>query len=210
MRFASSESSESFRNLTEMSQPLFLPVQIGGDSFSLMNLNHPRVEKDIMDEMSTGVQVYYDVRWDITEALTDWLAENISLFRNKRVLILGAGVGAETLILGRYADHIWINDLSPVALSLCQEQLNKNGISNATSLPGRYEELDLPPVDLVVASFLVYNDDTYRSMTSFMAHHQGNLILVNESLAPFPKLLSEQSHRILFEKDAAIGVLFSS
>lgn len=193
-----------------MPKPLFLPVQIGGESFSLMDLHHPRVEKEIMDEMSRGIDVYYDVRWDITEILTDWLSQNPDLFRNKRVLILGAGVGAETLILGRHADHIWINDLSPTALSLCQEQLAKNDIQNATSLVGRYEQLDLPAVDLVVASFLVYNDDTYQAMSSFMDHHQGDLILVNEPLAPFPKLLSEQPHETLFEEGSAIGVLFSS
>lgn len=187
---------------------LFQPTKIGSENFSLMNLNHPRVERDIMDEMSSGVAVYYDVRWDITEALTDWLAENRPVFENKRVLILGAGIGAETLILGRHAERIWINDLSKTALSLCQEQLAENDITNATSLVGRYEQLELPKVDLIVASFLVYNEDTYGAMSSFMDHHQGDFILVNEPLAPFPKLLAERPHRILFKKDAAIGVLF--
>ena len=173
-----------------------------------MDLTHPKVEKKIMDEMSVGFDVYYDVRWEITGALTDWLSENLDLFRHKRVLILGAGVGAETLILGRYAKHIWINDLSATTITLCEEQLSENGITNATSLVGRYEQLDLPTVDLVVASFLVYNDDTYQSMSTFMDTHQGEVILVNEPLAPFPKLLSKRPHRVLFEEGSAIGVLF--
>lgn len=191
-----------------MPKSLFHPVRIGTESFALMDLTHPRVEKEIMDEMSSGVDVYYDVRWEITEVLTDWLAENIDLFRGKRVMILGAGVGAETLVLGRHAGHIWINDLSETALSLCQEQLAENDILNATPMTGRYEQLDLPKVDLIVASFLVYNDDTYQAMSSFMDHHQGDFILVNEPLAPFPQLLSERSHQMLFERDSAIGVLF--
>lgn len=193
-----------------MPKSLFHPVKIGTESFALLDLTHPRVEKEIMDEMSTGVSVYYDVRWDITEVFTDWLAENLDLFEDKRVLILGAGIGAETLILGRHAEQIWINDLSPTALSLCQEQLAENNIKNATSLVGRYEQLALPKVDLVVASFLVYNDETYQAISAFMDSHHGDFILVNESLAPFPKLLSERSHQILFKKDAAIGVLFHS
>lgn len=191
-----------------MSYPLFQSTSIGIETYSFMNLTHPRVEKEIMDEMSRGIEVYYDRRWETTEVLTDWLAQNTTLFENKRVLILGAGIGAETLILGRHASHIWINDLSPTALSLCQEQLLENEITNATSLPGRYEELDLPEVDLVVASFLVYNSDTYRAMSSFMDQHKGDVILVNERLAPFPKLLKERPHQILFEKDSALGVLF--
>lgn len=191
-----------------MPSSLFQPFTIGQETFALMDLTHPRVEKEIMDEMSSGVEVYYDVRWDITEVLTGWLSKNIELFKDKRVLILGAGVGAETLILGRHARHIWINDLSPTALALCREQLAWNDIQNFTSLAGRYEELDLPEVDLIVASFLVYNDDTYHAMNAFMDEHQGDIILVNEPLDPFPKFLAKRSHQILFKEGSAIGVLF--
>ena len=191
-----------------MTSTLFQPELIGSETFALMDLNHPRVEDDIMADMSAGVAVYYDRRWETTGVLTEWLAQNIDLFREKGVLILGAGVGAETLILGRHASHIWVNDLSPVAVTLCLEQLAENKITNATSLVGRYEQLELPEIDLVVASFLVYNDDTYRAMSHFMDQHQGDLILVNERLAPFPKLLTERPHQILFEKEAALGVLF--
>lgn len=173
-----------------------------------MDLNHPRVEKEIIEEMKAGIAVYYDQRWEATGILTDWFAENLDLFLNKRVLILGAGVGAETLILGRHASHIWINDLAPTALKLCTEQLAENEITTVTSLVGRYDQIPLPEIDLVVASFLVYNDDTYRAMSHFMDQHQGDLILVNERLAPFPKLLTERPHQILFEKEAALGVLF--
>jgi len=189
--------------------PLFKPYLIGSETFALMELKHPQVEQEIIAEMSQGIDVYYDRRWATTGVLTEWLAQNTALFLGKRVLIIGAGIGAETLILGRHASHIWINDISPTALTLCQEQLKENGIENATSLVGRYEELDLPEVDLVVASFLVYNDDTYRSMSTYMDQHQGNLILVNERLAPFPKLLKEREHRILFEKGAAVCAHFS-
>lgn len=192
-----------------MPTSLFKSCLIGSETFSLMDLNHPRVEKEIITEMSRGIKVYYDRRWEITAVLTDWLSQHLDLFRNKRVLVLGAGVGAETLILGRHASHIWINDLSPTALTLCQEQLVENGIQNATSLHGRYEELNLPEVDLVVASFLVYNSDTYRSMSSFMAQHHGEIILVNEPLAPFPKLLLENPHQILIQKDDALIAHFS-
>ena len=188
--------------------PLFKPYLIGSETFALMELKHPQVEQEIIAEMSQGIDVYYDRRWATTGVLTEWFAQNTDLFLGKRVLIIGAGIGAETLILGRHASHIWINDISPTALTLCQEQLKENGIENATSLVGRYEELDLPEVDLVVASFLVYNDDTYRSMSTYMDQHQGNLILVNERLAPFPKILKEREHHILFEKGAAVCAHF--
>lgn len=192
-----------------MTPPLFKPCLIGNETFSLMELNHPRVEQEIIAEMKQGIAVYYDQRWETTGILAEWLAHHTGFFRGKRVLILGAGIGAETLILGRHASHLWINDLSPTALTLCQEQLKENGITNATSLVGRYEELDLPEVDLVVAGFLVYNDDTYSAISSFMDRHPGEIILVNERLAPFPRLLKERKHHLLFEKEAALCVLFS-
>jgi predicted nicotinamide N-methyase len=188
-----------------MTPPLFKPCLISSETFSLMELNHPRVEQEIIAEMKQGIDVYYDQRWDTTGILTEWLAHHTDIFLGKRVLILGA----ETLILGRHADHIWINDLSPTALSLCQEQLKENGINTATSLVGRFEKIDLPEVDLVVASFFVYNNDTYQSMTTFMDRHPGEIILVNERLAPFPRLLKERKHRLLFEKEAAVCALFS-
>ena len=75
-------------------------------------------------------------------------------------------------------------------------------------MSGRYEELDLPEVDLIVASFLVYNDDTYHAMNAFMDEYQGDIILVNEPLDPFPKFLAKRSHQILFKEGSAIGVLF--
>ena len=41
---------------------LFKPTQIGSEIFELMDLTHPRVEREIMNEMSQGIEVYYDVR----------------------------------------------------------------------------------------------------------------------------------------------------
>ncbi len=191
-----------------MKKNLWKEELVGKDSYQLMNLSHPEVDRRVIAEMEAGVDVYYDRRWGATAILTDWMGENLDLIRHKRILILGAGIGAETLILGRYGKHVWINDLAPVALELCGEQMEKNDLKNFTTLIGCYEDLDLPEVDLVVASFLIYNKETYQAMRSFMKQQQKcDLILVNERLDPFPKFLSEETHEIVFEKDGAVGVL---
>ncbi|MDA7517383.1 class I SAM-dependent methyltransferase [Akkermansiaceae bacterium] len=191
-----------------MKKNLWKEEQVGKDNYQLMNLSHPEVDLRVIAEMEAGVDVYYDRRWGATAILTDWMGENLDVIRNKRILILGAGVGAETLILGSYGKHVWINDLAPVALELCGEQMEKNDLENFTTLVGRYEDLDLPEVDLVVASFLIYNKETYEAMRSFMKQQQKcDLILVNERLDPFPKFLNEEAHEIVFEKDGAVGVL---
>ena len=127
-----------------------------------------------MAEMEAGVDVYYDRRWGATAILTNWLGEHRELFEGKKVLALGVGVGEESLLLGKYGKHIWLNDLAPVSLELCAEQMEENGLSNFTSLVGRYEQLDLPQVDLVVGGFLIYNEETCAAMEAFLKEHQGS------------------------------------
>lgn len=186
---------------------LWETVQIGGQEYFLMNLKHPEVEQRVLAEMDAGVAVFYDRRWETTGIFTEWLEENIDLIRDKRVLILGAGVGAETLVLGRHGKHVWLNDLAPVAVELCFEQMHRNDLWNFTTLVGRYEDIGLPEVDLVVASFLIYNKETLDAMRSFLAGHRGDVILVNERLAPFRKFLKSEEHVVIFEKEATVGIL---
>ncbi|WOO39416.1 methyltransferase domain-containing protein [Rubellicoccus peritrichatus] len=190
-----------------MTKQLWADTLIGDEHYALMNLNHAQIEERIIADMDAGVDVYYDNRWAATGILSEWLAQNLELIQEKNVLILGAGVGSETLVLGRHCKHVWINDLSAVALELCAEQMDQNSFKNYTTLCGRYEELDLPEVDLVVASFLIYNKDTYTAMRSFIANHKGEVILMNERLGPFPKFLEQEAHTIIFEIDDAVGVL---
>lgn len=172
-----------------------------------MNLEHPTVESRVIAEIEAGIDVYYDRRWTATAVLTDWLGQHRDCFAAKRILILGAGVGAETLLLAKYGSHVWINDLAPTALELCAEQMRENGQSNFTLLPGRYETLAMPPVDLVIGGFLIYNDDTESAIEDFLEQFTGEVILVNERLAPFPDFLARHPHTILFEDESgAVGV----
>ncbi len=184
---------------------------IGGESFQLMNLKDQEVEKRIIDEMGQGISVFYDRRWEVTSLLTYWLGKNVELFEGKRGLVLGAGVGAETLLLGRWAGELFLNDLSPVALELCVEQLEQNAIRAAGVIGGRYEEEDLPEVDFTVGSFLVYDDETLASMREYLEtgmNENGGVILMNENLPAFQRLCGEVSYQTIFEKDGAKCVLF--
>ena len=57
----------------------------------------------IIEEMSAGVQVFYDTRWKVTDRLVEWLVENDHLYKDRKVLILGAGIGVEQLVIGSKA-----------------------------------------------------------------------------------------------------------
>ena len=190
-----------------MAKQLWEKVQMGGELYTLMNLEHPEVDARVRADMDAGVAVYYDRRWETAALLSEWLLAHPEQMSAKRVLVLGAGVGAEALVLGRHSAHVWLNDLSPVALELCARQMAQNGMANYTTLLGRYEDLELPAVDLVVASFLVYNKDTSTAMRAFLAGHQGDLILVNERLDPFRKFLKAEPHTEIFKQDGIVGVL---
>jgi len=161
-----------------MKQALWTSSEIGGQKVDLLNLKNPEVDSRIIAEMAKGVEVFYDRRWEATSVLNEWLSrpENAEIYEGKRVFIPGAGIGAETVVLAKKAEHIWINDLAPVALELCGEQLEQNGLSNFTSRPGNYEEVAIPEVDLVVACFLIYNPETDTAMRRFLSKLLGVLL----------------------------------
>lgn len=182
--------------------------KIGGVRYELLDLDQRAVDLRVMEDMDAGVDVYYDRRWEVTGLLTEWLEANHAQYKDKRVLVLGAGVGIETAVLGRLAERLFINDLSATALELCGEQLRENGVDDFGTLLGRYEEIDLPEVDLIVASFLVYNKETLKAMRAFMEGNGCDFILMNENLPDFMKCLKELNHEVIFADEGAMCVLF--
>jgi predicted nicotinamide N-methyase len=185
---------------------LWQAVHIRDEAYRLLNLDHPSVERRILEEMERGIEVYYDRRWTATDVLADWLVGNRDWLRGRRILVIGAGVGAETLPLARHGSHIWINDLAETALELCAEQLLENGFDNFSSLPGRYEQISLPKVDLVVASFLIYNKETLAAFRALLPTLSADLLLVNERLAPFRKFMADHPHELLFSSEGVYGI----
>ena len=84
--------------------------KIGSEEYLLLDLDQRAVELRVMEDMDAGVDVYYDRRWEVTGLLTEWLEGNHGVYEGKRVLVLGAGVGIETAVLGRLAGRLFIND----------------------------------------------------------------------------------------------------
>ncbi len=185
----------------------YIEKQIGEVGYLLIDLDQKAVERRVIADMDAGVDVYYDRRWEVTDLLTDWLEKNHDVYAGKRVLVLGAGVGAETVVLGRLSKQLFVNDLSPTALELCGEQLVRNEVSDFGVLLGRYEELDLPEVDVIVASFLVYNKETLKAMRAFVREKGCQFILMNENLPDYQKFLTETQHEVIFEAEGAVCVL---
>lgn len=195
-----------------MAQPLWIETEIGNQAFTLLNLDHPEVASQVFGEMEDGIDVYYDCRWGVTHHLVSYLLTEPHWLTEKNALILGAGVGCETLLAARQCRKLYLNDLAPKSLELCAKQLKQNGASNFSMLPGRYEELALPKVDLVLGSFLVYNAETLSAMQAFLQKWDGEMLLMNETLKPFQRLLKsvERPIEVLFEEEGAQCIHFPS
>ena len=130
---------------------------------------------------------------------------------DKTVLVLGAGVGVEQLVIGRKAKHVYLNDLSPTALKLSSMQMLQNQLDGKfTLLEGRYELLEeLPEVDLMIGSFLVYDKDTLASMDKFVRDKARRMILMNENLKYFTELCKRHQYRVIFSDEGAQCVMLS-
>ena len=176
----------------------------------MINLEHPEIHQRVIAEIDVGVDVYYDRRWKATEVFGRLLYTRPELVSGKSVLIIGAGAGLETVVIGKLCDQLYINDLAPVSLEICQEQLDRNSIACTGSLCGRYEELDLPDVDLIVGCFVVYEKETCQTMETLLGKTDVPILLVNEELAAFQKLLkstSREVERIGIDKGPSVVML---
>ncbi len=179
-----------------MPHSLWVPIRIYPYTFHLLNLDHPDIEATILREIKSGVDVYYDRRWDITKAFCQFLIKHPQLVNNLSILVLGAGIGMETLVIGRLCKKIYLNDIAPIALDLCVLQLRKNDIKNYELLPGRYENLEYPIVDIVIGCYIVYNKETLKAMKRFLNRCPHNILLMNEYMPTFERLLKTSQKRI--------------
>ena len=168
---------------------LWHEIDLGQKQIKVLNLEHPDVESRVVAEIDAGVDVYYDNRWEATESFGRLLYDRPELVAGKSVLIVGAGVGLETVVIGSLCSQLYINDLAPVSIELCLEQLAKNGITNVTAVPGKCQEIAMPPVDLIVGCFVVYERETRRAISELLTRTPLPALLVNEELDAFRELI---------------------
>ena len=187
-------------------------ITLAGHRFQLLNLDHPRVSARILGDLDAGVAVTYDRRWDVTARFGRFLLTNPEWVADRKVLVLGAGVGLETLVIGSLCEHLYLNDLAPSALALSAEQLQRNGIAHFTCLCGRYETLPLPLVDLIVGCYLVYSRDTAAAMRQLLARDRPPVLLSNDNLLSWQSLLrsTRRPYRSLLPSDDLPCVLFEA
>ena len=168
--------------------PRYTTVDFGGHTFEALDFDHKAVVRRITEEMRAGVAVYYDRRWKLTDVFCRFLLDRPELLRGRTVLAVGAGAGLETVVIGRIADRVIINDLAPASLELATEQLERNGIEGFEVRLGLLQESNLAGVDLVVGCFVVYDEATRDAMAELIERAASRgvpVILANEDVGSF-------------------------
>jgi hypothetical protein len=191
---------------------LWSAYTLAGHRFQLLNLDHPAIASHVLGDLDAGIAVYYDNRWDLTPRFCRFLLAHPDWVTGRSVLVLGAGIGLETLVIGRLCTTLYVNDRAPGALDLCAQQLRQNGITEFTCLVGSYETLDLPPVDLLVGCYLVYNRDTAAAMRQLLARCPSPVLLCNGNLLSWQSFLRDTTrpYRALLPPDDFPCLLFEA
>ena len=171
-------------------------AHIGARAVHVLDPAHPEVAARIIADIEGGTKVYYDRRWRVSAELAAFLDARPGLVRGSTVLVLGCGIGLEALAAAPHAERVILNDLSGTAVDLSREQLDRNGASNHDGLVGRFEEVPLPPIDLAIGSFVVYDGDSRDAMVSFMARTDRPVLLANDAMDAFDDLLHDAGRRI--------------
>ena len=149
-------------------EPRWIPVEIAGRTYERINLEHPEVGGRVVEEMEAGVDVYYDRRWRLTRRFCRFLLERPELVEGRRIFVAGAGVGLESVVAGRLAESVTVNDLAPVAVELCVEQLERNGVADPGVSREPFQEAPLEGHDLVMACYVVYDEETRDAMIGLL------------------------------------------
>lgn len=149
---------------------MFIPTRIGDRTYHRIDLDHPEVAARVVEEIESGVPVYYDRQWPMTRRFCDWLAEHPEPVAGRDVLVVGAGVGMEAVLTGALAERVRINDMAPVALELQERQLRRNGIELASVHGGSFADVSLPAsLDVVLGCFVVFDEQSATAMETLLA-----------------------------------------
>lgn len=171
-----------------MRRPPFRPVEIAGRAYQALDLDHPEIVREVTRDMDDGIAVYYDRRWGLTERFCRFLLERPALVEGRTVLVAGAGVGLEAVVIGSLAGRTVVNDLAPASLTLAARQLEANGVRGFDLDRGLFQDADLDGIDLVIACFVVYDAETRDAMAELLRRAAGReipVVLANEDVGSY-------------------------
>jgi predicted nicotinamide N-methyase len=108
---------------------------------------------------------YWAKVWPAAIGLCRFLASNNHYIKNKKVIELAAGLGLPSLFSAAYAKQVYATDIEPVAVSLINESVKHNQLSNlSTAVLDWQQALELPKFEVVLLSDVNYEPNSFSEL----------------------------------------------
>lgn len=130
---------------------------------------------------------YWTRIWPSAVALSEYILENREMFRNQRVLELGAGIGLPSFVAARYASSVIASDYLPEIKEWLDFNIASLGIKNMES-----RQLDWTGLSQDIQADLVLMSDLNYEPAQFPALRE----LINRFLQAGAAILISSPHRL--------------
>jgi predicted nicotinamide N-methyase len=118
-----------------------------------------------------GASEFWHIAWPSGLALARYLATTFGAARvqGRRVLVLGCGVGLESVVLGKLGAEVWALDHVPAALRLVRQNCQLNGLAPVHTLCRCWQDTTtmgrLGAYELVIGSDVLYEPAGEEALT---------------------------------------------
>jgi predicted nicotinamide N-methyase len=180
-----------------------ISIKIGNKPFSFLTPKNLEKLLDASDELNQ-FPLWVKI-WESSLILIDYLVnQNRS---SKRLLDLGAGLGAIGIIAEAYGYQVTATENDPHAQQFltANAYINKSQGINIQKLNWLKPEIT-GKFDIIVGSELVYKESDFKALVAFFQKHLlpgGEILLANESrklYEPFLKILKQSYHIEIWRK----------
>ena len=152
---------------------------------------------------------YWAKVWHSAIALSKFIAANPTLFHQKNVLELAAGLGLPSIVAAQYAKQVLCTDYVSEALQYIQQSVTINGLTNCTTAVLNWNSINgTIPTDILLMSDVNYDstqfDMLYKIFQQFLAEGSTILLATPQRLMAKPfveKLLPFCVNNVEYEID---------
>jgi predicted nicotinamide N-methyase len=125
---------------------------------------------------------YYGVLWDSALVLLDFIQANIELFKNKKIIELGAGLALPSIYLHKYGMNVTTTDFHPNAQELFLKNCQLNQVK-ATFIQDDWTNTQIQDqFDLIIGSDILYEGRHAKDIADALlklSHASSSLIILD-------------------------------
>lgn len=118
--------------------------------------NPPEQADDIWRARAHDYHEAVKRRWAKPDTSREFIVKQLDAHPGSTLLDIGAGTGAWTLLLAHHTQHVTAVDPSPAMLSVLQENLAPEKLTNVTVLQGAWPDVAVAKHDFTLCSHAMY------------------------------------------------------